>query len=186
MFGFVFWFGAVASIPIILTTVFVYPKVYQRLHKNLQGFLFTLICFAAYTFCAVLYLVVLALTGAKPDDISFLFVFIVAGIYFYIRRKLPNPKSMGLFLLPMAVISAVLLYYWIHNAIQYGLGGSAGWISYTIFDGIPFGAIFSELQMLKGWGWLHIISALFPLLSAFIGAGVADYLSEKESNFKKQ
>ena len=183
MFGLVFY-GAFAFIPFLLVAVFIYPKVKHKLNKIIKAMLFGLFSFSAYAFCGMLYLGALALTKIKPDDLSFVFVFVVAAVYFVIRRKLPNPKPLGLFLLPVAVVSVVLLYYWIRCAVLYGANGSAEWISYTMFDAIPFGAAFSELQMLSGWGWLHIFTAIFPLFSAFIGAGAADFLSEKENALK--
>ena len=181
MFGLVFWFGIFASVPVFLAAVFVYPKVKHYFSAYINALLFALLSFTAYALCAVLYLGLVALLSAKPDDMSFVFVFIVAGIYFLIRRKLPNPKRLELFLVPPAVISAVLIFYWIRCAVMFGLNGSAGWVSYMMFDAIPFGAAFSELQMFDGWGWLHISSALFPFLSAFLGAGIADMLSERKS-----
>ena len=110
MFGIIFWFGIIFSIPLFLATIFIYPKIKHLFNKHSRALLFVLISFAAYAFCGVLYLGVIALTSAKPDDMSFLFVFVAAGIFFFIRRKLPGPQSLFFFLNPMAVVYDFFLY----------------------------------------------------------------------------
>lgn len=183
MFGFILWFGIIGSIPLILCSIFLYPKIKaNKIISKTKPLLYVLLCLAIYSALALIYLGGIII-GINPDDLSILFIFIMAIFCFLQKKFLPSPKKLWLFLLPYAGISAIYLIYWIRCATIYGICDSLGWMSYAL-DAMPFGAAFIGLLGMEGIGWIHALTAALPLASAFVGKGIADYFSERSAENK--
>lgn len=183
MFTVVLYYGLYASIPTILLSIFLYPRVKDKnIIKIINPLLFCLQYLACYSLIGLIYLVMLSLLRITPDDASLISIFIYIFVAYLSYKFLPHPKKALYTMIPSITVSTILLCYWIISANKYGFNDSIGWLSYGL-NAMPFGNGFIKLLQAESTGFLHIVTAVIPVVGYYVGINIENLFSKsKKSN----
>lgn len=183
MFTVVLYYGIYASIPTILLSIFLYPRVKdKKFVKLVNPLLFCMQYLACYSFIGLIYLGMLSLLMITPDDASLISIFIYIIVSYLSYKFLPHPKKTLYTLIPSIAITLILLCYWITSAVKYGFNDSIGWLGYGL-NAIPFGNGFIKLLQSESTGVLHIVTAIIPIAGYYVGINIENLFSKsKKSN----
>jgi len=179
MFRFILYYGIFAALPVILLLIFLYPKIkHRKIIGYLKPALFAMQYFAGYSLLGLVSLSMISLLQIKPDDASLISIVLYIGISFLMYKYLYHPGKLLYSIIPSALISVILIIIWIQSAVRYGFDDSIGWTGYGL-NALPFGFGFMKLLQSESTGFLHILTALLPVMGYFTGAGLVEILIDK-------